>query len=216
MTLACDKGDTTASSDNGNEAQASARPSAARKAAKSAAAKNDAPTPAAKGGGKTPELAFELLKKGVNDRDYRTFFSVLTSESQDKMLVGMLVGAVITLAPIGTKANPNKKKELDAILKKHGLDENIGKGAVSNPASAMQAISAKLAKVTDRPGLFADLLGYLEKNKLGEKRYKVVSLQGLKVTGDSGAGTAIMQGRTPRPIKFRKVDRLWYVHVEQW
>lgn len=216
LSLACDKQDAAAGSDNGEETTASARPSAAANAAKSAATKDSAPPPAAKGGGETPEAAFALLKKGANGRDYRTFFSVLTTESQDKMLAGMIVGATITLAPIGTKANPDKKKELDAIFSKHGLGDDVGKGAAGNPVGLMQAMSAKLAQVKDRAGLFVDLFGYLEKNKLAEKRFEVVSLQGLKVSGDTAAGTAIMKGRTPRPVKFRKVDDLWYVHIEKW
>src|SRR5688572_16509966 len=43
-------------------------------------------TSASEGGAESPEAAFETLKKGVNTKEYRSFFKVLAKESQDQML----------------------------------------------------------------------------------------------------------------------------------
>ncbi len=171
------------------------------------------------GGAKTPQAAFEILKKSANGRDYKTLFNILTVESQDQMLIGALIGSGLALVPVGTKPRAGKKKELDAIFAKHGV-KNGGKpkgglAGMANPEKMMKDMAKDLAGIKDRAGLFNDLILFLEKSALSQRRLEVVSLTGLKVKGDRATGTLVLKGKTV-PAEFRRVDGLWYVHLKKW
>lgn len=171
---------------------------------------------ASKGGAKSPQAAFEKLKASANGRDYRSLFQVLTTPSQDKMLVGVLIGSGLSLVPVGTKARPGKKKELDAIFDKHGVKDSAKPTGISDPMKMMEQMSKELAEVKDRAGLFDDLMKYLERSNLGQKHYEVVSLENLKQNGKRATGTVVMKGHPKRPVEFHEIDGLWYVYLTKW
>ena len=136
------------------------------------------------------------------------------------MLTGQLVGAAITLAPIGTKPNPDKKQELDAIFAKHGLDATPAASGPAAGAKLMAEMTSRLEKVKDRAGLFDDLMKYLEKNGLSMQRETVLSMEGLKVVADKGTASVLVKGTSgqteKRPIELHKVNGRWYVHISEW
>ncbi len=212
--LACKRGESKAEG-----ASSSVAPSAAAASAEPTAASPAAPKDVQ--GAESPKKAFEQLKKGALGRDYRLFFNALHTESQNGMLVGVLLGSAITLAPIGTKPNPNKKKELDAIFKKHGLEDGPPQIAPGPPEKMSEQIDTALAGVKDRAGLFHDLMLFLEKNSLSEKRVTALALENLKEPGgDTATGKVVMtfeNGKTQRkPVEFRKANERWTILIKKW
>lgn len=219
------KGDDAKSADSGER---DGKKKKGKKKKKGAKADNDKDAPAkdkdapkaSEGGAETPEKAFDKMKKATDEDDWKTFFSMLTQEPQDKMLTGMLIGAAITLAPMGTKPNPDKKKELDAILKKHGLEDTQMDGKGAGPDEIMKEMAKGLAKVKDRPQLFADLMKFLEKNSLQQKRFVLEKMEDLKVDGDKATAKIHMKdgkgGAKTDQVELRKIDGRWYFHVLDW
>ncbi len=211
--LACKKDD--------KEAGATNDPAGAPSAAFASAVPSASASPEPVQGAESPEKAYEQLKRGALARDYRAFFNVLHVESQNMMLAGQMIGAAITLAPIGTKPNPDKKKELDEIFAKHGVKDDGSPVKPGPPEQMMAEVGKKLEGVEDRPGLFHDLMLFLEKNSLQEKRVNAMSLEGLKEQGtDKATATSVNtfeNGKVERqPIEFRRQDERWTIFITKW
>ena len=181
---------------------------------------SDKPKKAGKGGAKSPKAAFAKVKKAASNEDWEGLFVMLTKEPQNKMLAGMLLGAAITTAPIGTKANPGKKDKLEAILKKHGVSDMKSGSKGGNPKDLMSEMAAKLDGVKDRPGLFSDLMKFLEENSLRQDRHEVISMDNLKEDGDKATATIVLKNQAGKTIKenveLHRVDGRWYFHILEW
>jgi hypothetical protein len=180
---------------------------------------------------KTPQAVFDAAIAAAKKQDFKAFCECMDDESRDALagqfaMMGMMVKSFSEFDP----KDKGKAAPLDAILKKHGLTEEVMKKGPPNlprPAKAPKGpdeqnkAMAEMARVMikDRTGFIVEMLAALE--KMGDKPKKSspifageVSLVDLKIDGNSAKGTLLTRenGKEDRePISFKKQGPTWKV-----
>lgn len=158
----------------------------------------------------SPQKVAQAFTSSLAMQKWERAFQCLTPDSQHHMVVGMMFGAGFLSA-----TDEARKKDLEAILKKHGLES--GKKLKALPPKAA------LKNVKNPALLFGDLVLFIDENqpvKAGEKRKSILKqmaatkLTNFKVDGDK-ATADIQQGERTRAnaARFVRKDGKWYVDM---
>ena len=112
----------------------------------------------------TPQSTFAIHRDAVARKDWPTALGCLTTQSQDKVIAGLVV-AIATASIVSNDAA--------AVLEKHGVDRkelmgNVVGGALSNLMSPREAVEKGmgkcLEKTPDKSAFFTDGMSWLEAN----------------------------------------------------
>lgn len=163
-----------------------------------------------KGGGSTPEAAYNNAKQAVQDKNWRGLYNACDPEAVEVLILGSMMGA-----GFATMSNKDAKAELDEITKKHGLPENKAPmGGGDMKAAAKEA----LKDVKDKPGLFADLMAFMEKHMKdqgGMKNEMTGDIKDVKIEGETAKGTVTRADGKSSEIRFVRRNGLWYLSMDR-
>jgi hypothetical protein len=153
----------------------------------------------------SPATVFDAFSKAMKDNDWRSAVTMITPESQQMMVTGMVMQSAFM-----TMEDEAKGKELEQLFKKHGMDEPpLG----DEGPSAGDDVDVN-ALVDNLPDFVGELSAWIEANEddseggfpeLGE-------LADLKLDGDTATAVAETE-MGPQPIEFRKIDGTWKLHL---
>lgn len=180
----------------------------------------------------TPEAVFEAQKQAHADKDWKTLYGTLTTESQD-----MLAGSLVVASQFGAAGDT----ELASLLKKHGIDSApapaqpppmSGLADFSAFAEQMQERMGKAAdSIEDKEAFFIDIMEYFDtkgeelRQQMGASSNQMAGmtdmaassqLKDVTVDGDKARGTqsVAIAGQTfDVPIEFRHVAGSWLIHM---
>jgi hypothetical protein len=169
------------------------------------------------GGGGSPQGTFEQMKTAGKTGGVGATLKYMTAESQDMMVGSMALGAVMA-ASMG-KAFGKADADLEALLKKHGLDpEKAPK--VKSAADSQKAIMQLGGMVKDKPGFLKDM------EELGKKKGKKTpsmtsqlagaTLKDVKITGEKAEGKVVIkkgEKEDTQPIHFKKEGGKWLIDL---
>jgi len=171
------------------------------------------------GGAETPEAAFAAFQEAAQEKDWKAVAELLTPESQESMAAGM-----IFIASFMAAFDEGKGKELEQLLKKHGLDPDAAKGPDAEEAASLeQALKAAVGPIKDKPALIAEMIGWLDENAEGaggssfaEGFGSIASakLSDLSIEGDTATGTVTGEDESG-PIEFRRLNGRWLIHIPE-
>jgi hypothetical protein len=181
---------------------------------------------------KTPEEAFNAAKAAAEKRDYKTLCGTLTEESLDLLAGGLVVNTLLA-KQLGSKVGFGKEydkdtlEQVDKVLADHGITDEKAKAVMALAVQAKkdkeyESFKAVLKKavepVKDRCAFVADMMGVFANTEKEDhlEGLKAGKLEGLKVAGDSAAGTVVetragKEGRSP--LEFRKEGGGWKLHL---
>jgi len=192
---------------------------------------------------KTPQEAFDLYKKAAVERDVKTVVALMVPEEVDKTVMQLVSAGVMVAAAEGAGkkaegADKEKQEKLLSLLARHGLSKDeLAKGPkldLSDPTKILtiqkdlEKFAKDLtAKVTDKPGLLAEVMNMEKKDddasKKKEEEEKAAAatavLKDVKEDGDKASGKVTYkkknrQGKEEErtdDITFRKVDGNWRI-----
>jgi hypothetical protein len=149
-------------------------------------------------GGSNPESAFNGMRKSFESKNWGGAFDNVDPEDSEKFTLGMMFAASFTLME-----NQSAKGELDAIMKKHGIDEKLGESS--------------LKKIKDHRALFIDLMNFMEKNsKPGKAAYLDVvgDIKEVKIDGETAKGTFTHKDGKTSPMNFVRRNGRRYVSLD--
>lgn len=168
-------------------------------------------------GGKTPQDTFTKLKAAQEKKDHKAMASCLTSATLDKMNLGLTLVAGFATMGKDFKPDPAKEKELDAIFAKHGLKD-------LKKQKSKEDAEKTMASIKDKPGLYADLITFIEKNsKKGSFNMpEFVELKDVKVEGETATGKLVSKRKgkdgkdetKTEDVTFKNVNGEWLMHIE--
>lgn len=186
---------------------------------------------AASGGFDSPEAAFQAEKKAQADKDWGAHFDVYTPGSQDELVGTLAYSAGIFGGMTG------KTDEVQAILKKHGIDESMmpEKPSMTNMAD-MKAMMEKAqegqrklaAAIKDKRAFYAEMAALMNDAEPGgamnarmqqamedaKKAQANAKLVDVEITGNSAVGKReIVNSGSPMKVSvyFEKIDGSWYM-----
>jgi DNA-directed RNA polymerase subunit RPC12/RpoP len=187
----------------------------------------------------SPEEVFQANLKATVEKDWKTLIGLWTPESQEKMIGGLALAAVIM-----GRDDP----KIGELMGKHGIDESLWKVSMPDadkPGEAMQAMlknmqamqenSKKLAAaVNDKAAFFVELMTLMESRVEGLAKKGTVSgvdfakmqedatraqqnakLVDVEIDGDTARGNQVVSllGKERKVlIEFRKIDGSWLMH----
>jgi hypothetical protein len=170
-------------------------------------------------GGKSPQDTFTRATAAAERNDMRAFFRLVSPDAHAQMGFVMVMGARMGIA---MKAQMEKgdgaaaEKELDALLKKHGVKEWPQDAPPVDPKDqqAVRAVARQMFDGVEVIALVEDLqalmgrLGF-EGGSMKIKKIAEGDLTDLKINGDHA--TATVGGK---PGAFVKVNGRWYMDPE--
>ena len=168
------------------------------------------------GGSSTPEGVFEKAKSAAKSKDWRTVYSCFNPQESDLFLFGMLMGASFS-----TMSDKDVAKELESIQTKHGLKEHPDMKSMggSDPSNRNDMAKEAVKDVKDKPGLFDDLMRFMEKQGKGgaafESKFVDVTLKDVKITGETATGQIVVADGKSRPTAFVRHEGAWYLSMER-
>lgn len=133
----------------------------------------------------------------------------LDKQSQAAMSMVMMLPAGIIAA-----FDPDAKQEFDALLKKHGLDEQKMEQDQSNADSPLGSIERLSSSIGDTKAFLADLMTFMDSHAddneqdgftLGDGK-----LENLEIRGEKATGTVKTTDKS-EPIEFVKVAGSWKI-----
>lgn len=153
----------------------------------------------------TPEAVFAEFSKAMAASDMPTAITMLTRESQEMMLTGMVLQAAFMCME-----DENKGKELEQLFKKHGLDDpNLAAEDSSDDGPVdLEALADKL------PAFVGDLTAWIKANEDESDGGfpKLGAMSDLKIDGDKATGLVSTE-HGDQPMDFMKIDGSWKVHL---
>ncbi len=182
----------------------------------------------------TPQEAFKALKEAAGNEDWKTVCTIITDDSLNTMTVGGALGAAFVKDFLGGIAKKDKTgkleqilKDIDGVLKKHGLTEEVLKDinpkvlfdpeTTKDPAKTKMVMAKVAGKVKDRCGFLKDLFKALpSKDGSPLATLAAAEVKDIKVNGDTAKGVLITRkgGKEKEgPIEFRKVGGGWKVEI---
>lgn len=172
----------------------------------------------------TPEAAFAAAKTALGKEDWKGFCQVLTPESRDAFAGGMAFAGMMMqgFASAGGADGEKDAKNIQAVLDKHGLTEEVMKKNMEGdqPASQDEAMKKLLEPVKDRDAFVADIMAALDNLKGNKKQTpmdKDATLKDLKVEEDSATATIEFEKegkKVSEPVSFKKIDGGWRLHMD--
>lgn len=153
----------------------------------------------------TPQAAFDALSKAAKNNDWKTATSLLTPESQSMMAAGMMLGA--SFMTMGDEA---KQKDLEQLLKKHGVDMDE-EPSDEDPEAGPEALTRN---IKDLPTFVGEINEWMQKNGEGADSGfpEMGELGEVTIDGDTASATVDTE-MGPQPIEFRRVDGNWLIHL---
>ncbi len=156
----------------------------------------------------------EKFKSALSQRDWTTALSCMDEESQ-----AMFVGTTVMMAQLlSTSADESEKKSLDALLRRHGIEERPkGDATMKMPLKSME-----------KTALVGDLFAWFEKNQppaAGTTRNGITIKGGgspiediartefsdFKIDGGTASATSTTSMGTRKPFYFKRVEGKWYI-----
>jgi hypothetical protein len=172
----------------------------------------------------TPQATFDTAKAAVAKEDWKGFAQCLTPDSRDTMAGAMVMAGSMMQAFAGLGGDEGKKeaKDVEAVLKKHGIDEKSLEGpplgdAKTDPNEAMKKLSSS---IKDRDAFIGEIMTVMSKSgKMKDKgpMTKDATLKDVKVDGDTASGTIATKADgkdVNEPIKFRKISGAWKMEID--
>jgi hypothetical protein len=184
----------------------------------------------ARGQGKkydTPQAVFDAAQESARKKDWKGLYQCLTPESGDRLVGHWIVRGLFARATARTKETEERARLIDQVFNRHGLTAEVTRGAQEritgmvfkkDPGALDDIRKSLLARVKDRGAFLADFVSTMEKanpRKVAPDNGRR-SLKGLKVDGDTAAGTAVttVGGKeVEEPIAFKKVDGGWRIEM---
>jgi len=150
----------------------------------------------------TPDAAFAAFAKAMEEDNWGSAVTMITDESQQMIVMGMVIQAGFM-----TMDDEAKGKELEALFKKHGLDEEVVEGPGSEEVDLGELVA-------DLPGFVSELGQWIKANAddSDEGFPKMTKLLDVKIEGDA-ATASVETEMGPQPLEFRKIDGQWKVHL---
>jgi hypothetical protein len=177
----------------------------------------------------SPDGVWEASKKCADGEkaDLGCLARLATPDGQQHIAAGLVFMSGFAL--MGAKDKDAAKKELDALLAKHGVDQDAAKkkaeaakkdGRQLDPAEAMKAM---MANVKDVPALLDALSAFFEKTtgKKGGGKMSAIpqgKLAELKIEGESASAKGTYKtkdGDETRDIYFAKHEGQWFIDVQK-
>jgi hypothetical protein len=168
-------------------------------------------------------------------KDYKTQLAAFTPESQEQMVAGLAQSAIMLAKFVG-------EKEINELLKKHGVDESLltrpqpRPGKVRQFLQEMEQRRRRLAtSIKNKSAFYAEAMPLFEKvASQWAKKTPVGSalqtlfepqvdqsqghskLSNLQIRGDRAAGQQMLRvGKRGInvPIHFRRIQGRWYIEI---
>jgi hypothetical protein len=181
---------------------------------------------------KTPEDAFNGVFTALEKKDWKGFTQSLTKDSRDQVAVALFFLGQFAKGFAGldkTGKGNEQIKKIDAVLKKHGLTDEVlkkppkdkvpkdtfpkDKPDPKDPKQMKQMFKLIAGLIKDRDGFIADMLDVMNETKLIEGKPQ---LEDVKITGNTAKGVLVTKkgGKEQRePITFKKVGGGWKVEL---
>jgi hypothetical protein len=157
----------------------------------------------------TPDAVFAAAKTALNKEDWKGFCQCLTPESRDGFAAGMAFAGIMMqgFASAGGADGEKDAKNIQAVMDKHGLTEEVMQKNMEGDSPANQDEAAKrlLEPVKDRDAFVADIMAALSNLKGNQKKSPIekdATLKDVKVDGDSA--TATLERRSPSRSRSRR------------
>jgi hypothetical protein len=170
-------------------------------------------------GGESPQDAFRRAKAAAEHNDIQSFFRMVSPDARAMMGYTMVMGANIGISMKAAMEGGDgsaAQKELDALLKKHGVKEYPKDGPPVNQKDqeAVTAVAREMFRGVDVVALVVDLQSLMAHLGFEGGASKVAGsiqgeLTGLKVEGNRA--TAVVGDK---PGHFVKVNGRWYMEPE--
>lgn len=161
------------------------------------------------GGYGSPQEVFDDFQKAATAKDWNKLMACMTPETQDAMVAGFVM--------MGAMAAAFGDKEMEPLLKKHGVDPNAKPDeSITDPAEAMKLLAGK---IKDKPAFVSDIMAHLEKKDPGAATQNLPSgtLTDVKIEGDAATATVVGKDKDGKEqkadIQFKKVDGSWLLHM---
>jgi hypothetical protein len=167
----------------------------------------------------TPQATFDTAKAAAAKEDWKAFAQCLTPDTRDEMAGGMAI-----FGPLMGLSDPETGKQIEGVLKKHGIDEKAMDGpplgdAKGSPEEAMKKLASS---IKDRDAFIGEMMTIMKKSgKMKDKgpMDKTATLKDVKIEGDKATGTLVtkVDGKDvpdPNPVKFRKIEGAWKMDVD--
>jgi hypothetical protein len=167
----------------------------------------------------TPEAVFKAAQTAASKKDFKSFFSCITEDSQ-KLMTGQLV-MTGSLIKASAGRDPTGKatemiKPINEVFSKHGVtDEALKKiKPPKSPEEAAKTVRTVAGLVKSPAAFCSELIAVLDKMnpKGGNDPFATGKLSDVKITGNKARGTIQMKvGESERkePIEFAKVGGGW-------
>ena len=157
------------------------------------------------GAGSTPEETYENMKAAMKSKDWKAMYGCMDPEKVDDALGMMAMGGTMM-----SMSKEDAKKELAAIFEKHKF---------TAPKDGQGDAKGALKGVSDKAGLFADLMGFMEKHSPENAgfRDKITgsTLKDVKIEGDNATAKSVSaDGKDEQAMKFVRRTGRWYLSPE--
>jgi hypothetical protein len=158
----------------------------------------------------------------MEKEDWKGFAKCLTPDSRDMFAAGIMVGAAFMTAFAGDEGK-EAAKEVEAVMKKHGIDEKTMEGPPLGDPSAdpKEAMKKAVAPIKDREAFIGDMMTAMSKMKgaktKGGPMPKEATLKDVKIDGDTATATIVAKADgkdVNEPIKFKKIDGAWKMEMD--
>jgi hypothetical protein len=168
------------------------------------------------GGGKTPEESFKAFQEAAKAEDLSAAYPHLTKDSQAAMTGGLVM--VVSFAKFGLKEEAIK--ELDEMLKRHGLTEDKVKEKAKADGANKDGVKTMIAMgnlVSDQKGFASDVNKFMKKHSKGERdnplgKIEKATLSDVKTEGDTAKGKVTIDSKTEE-IHFRREGGSWKIDM---
>jgi len=163
----------------------------------------------------TPENTFKGFKAAVSNDDWESAFKYLTSDSQDMLLGSVVMASTFS---VGLSQDKEKGKDLEELLKKHGIKMDVEKKPAGDPSAAMKSL---VTGVKDKGACFQELTKFMEEMSQGKEKdsgpadkIKKTVFKDAKIEGDKATVTFTVDGEDQKePMIFKKKDGKWFIDM---
>jgi hypothetical protein len=171
----------------------------------------------------TPQAVFDAAKTAAEKEDWKSFSQCLTPESRDATAAAvMLAGVMIQgFSSLGDEKDKAAGKEIESVLKKHGVDpktmeEPPAAAASKDPKEEMKKV---IAPIKDRDAFIGDMISAMNKvsksKGKGGPMPKDATLKDVKIDGDTATGTITAKDSDKsEEVKFKKIGGSWKMDLD--
>jgi len=173
-----------------------------------------------------PEDAFDAMNKAMKDRKWDEVYDVLTPESGEKMLGGILImtGTFKQFAKLDSTGKLAEKLEpITKAIEKAGVKDSDIEDALKSAAEkkgdakAMAEVTKKLVEpVKEKGKLLGEVMNEMEALNPKKQDIPEAKVKDVKIDGDTATGTTVTKRGDKdeeSPVTFKKIDKGWRVEL---